>query len=501
MRIGARRAFSAMLFPGGVHAVSYRESSRGLEIQRYFRELAPASSAAEAADRLGDLLESAGGRGGRLSLALSGFGSYHHILSLPSAPKEILLPVVQREFRRFFPDLFLPGQGEPVIDFVEVDTAGRGPDGSLRELLAAAVPRSLIQQVRGSLGRHGIELEHWTIVPRAMQRLYDAFSSEPKTDVALVLAPQSPMLGFFHEGELRLFSELPPSAGGPEATEVDLVVEQIERGALYLRQQFRGAAVDRLLLAAEPEAELRGLAAQIRERLGITVDRFGSYSESPGAMAALGAALDRGNPDALNLLPADARPRGGAEAWTHRLGVASAAVLVAGAAWWGWSGIRAEQRAEAELLQVESELRERSAPLAEIRALIGERQAHTLRAERLAQIGTGQQRLPELLWPIQEAARTVRVDELRFTRGVDGWEGTLHGTATGATSAAASGAVDRLFSTLSREFPPNSVTLNRFGSVQREAPAEGEEAPFEPEGIAIAFEMSFILPAEEGPRR
>lgn len=497
MRLGVRPTFSAMLFPGGIHAVSYRKTTRGLEILRYFREFGPEGGPAEAAARLAELLDSAGARGGTLSLSLSGFGSYHHILSLPGAPKEILLPVVQREFRRFFPDLFQPGQPDPVLDFVEVDTVGRVGDDNLRELLAAAVPRSLMEMVRGALAAREIELDHWTIVPRAMQRLYDAFASDPGTDAALVLAPHSPMLGFFHQGELRLFSELAPAATAQETADFEVVVEQIERGALYVRQQFRGAAIDRLLLAAEPEAELRGFAAHIHERLSVTVERFGAYSESPGAMAALGAALDRGTSNALNLLPGEARPRGTAEAWTRRIVVASCAVLIAAAGWWGWSGVRAESRAQAALLQVESDLRSRSGSLTEIRGLVADRQEHTRRALQLSSIGTGQQRLPELLWPIQEAARFVRVDELSFTRVDGGWEGTLRGTAKGTTSAAASGEIDRLFTSLMREFPPNSITLNRFGSVPPAAPAEGEDEVLEPEGIAIAFQMSFILPAEE----
>lgn len=498
--IGAReRGYSAMLTPAGVHVVSYLSRGAGLQVQRYARAAWESPTAAEAAETLAELVAAEGGRGGRLSLAVSGFGCYHHLLSLPPAPREILTPIVTREFRRFFPDLFAGG-AEPVIDFVEIGEGDPSPEGSLRELLAAAAPVALIDTVGAALERHGVRLAHWTIVPRAMQRLYQAFVPTPHTDAALVVAPGSPLLGFFHRGELRLFSDVSAAAGGA-ALDVEAVLEQIERGGLFVRQQFRGAAVERLFLAADPQAELRGLAERIRERLSLRVERFGPYAEVPGAMAALGAALDEGADDSLNLLPAAHRPPDAGQAWARRLGVAAALVLSLSAGWWAWSGVRAEARAAERVRVAESELRELAPALSQVRAVIDERQQHARRSALLAALDAQRTQLPDLLWPIREAAAGVEVQELSFERGDDGWEGSLRGAARGASAAEVSAQIDRLYRALAREFPGGTVTLEEFGDDPAPAGAEESVTEWTDEPIAIAFRLSFIVPAssEEAP--
>src|SRR5687768_9694021 len=106
MRLGRAKRFSATLTPNGIHLVEYRRGTRGLQVLRYTSHPGPFTDAATAAEALAGLVESEGGRGGRISIALTGLGSAHQILSLPPADREVLLPVVRRELRRFYPGLF-----------------------------------------------------------------------------------------------------------------------------------------------------------------------------------------------------------------------------------------------------------------------------------------------------------------------------------------------------------------------------------------------------------
>lgn len=496
MRLRPRARFSAVLAPSGIHLVQYRDGRRGLQVLRYSSDLARHPDAAAAARALADLVEADGGRGGRLALAVAGFGSYHHILTLPPAPREVLAPIVQREMRRFYPDLFHGDRGEPAVEFIPVDGSARPAEGQPREILVAGVPRELLETVHRQLAEREIELEHWTILPRAFQRLYDVFVGGRDSSALLLMLPSTPLLGLFHEGALRLFSE-PFGPQGRAEDDLEAVLAKAERGALFVRQQFRGASVDRFIVAAEP-AEAPRLASELERRLRARVEAFEPWGDSPGAVVALGAALDVGSEGSLDLLPASLGPRTPVERWTRALAVASAAVLVAGAGWWAWSGVRAAERAEASVAAVDARLAAYDEALAAVRPVVEARREHAGRALLLESLVGSHDALPGALWPLDAGPSGVRIRSFELRRVESGWEGTATGLAVGATSAEVAGSVDSLHAALARALPGGSTELTRLAYVDAPADGGGLAEPNSP--IAISFEISFIVSAVEEAR-
>lgn len=479
-----RPRFSAILTQSGIHLVAYRRNASGLHVVRSARDLTPTANPQEAIHRLGNLLESQGARGSRLAVAIGGFRSCHHILSLPPGPRELLAPVVARELRRFYPDIFAGGLDAPVVEFTESDAEGRN-DGAPQEYLAAALPRELVAELQGSLERRGIVLEHLTILPRAVQHLYRAFSDPQTATAALLMVPGDPLLGFFHEGELRLFSAPMLGEEASSAVVMEAVAEQIERGSLFIRQQFRGATIQRILLSADPE--MSGvLVPELTSRLGATVERFSPYGDSPGSLAALGAALDAISDQPFNLLPADLRPRSPTAAWVRALAVATAVVLVMASAWGTLTIARRADRQEDRVRSLAHLLDRRAAPLAEIRSVVRERQAHTQRAATLAELAADQERLPGLLWLIQNAPPEIGLDSVSLVRDGARWAGLVAGVSLASTSAQATMAIDELYRRLEQEYPPGSVLVRRLGAVP--PPEEPDEGL-----VAIEFEISLTV--------
>jgi hypothetical protein len=488
-------SFAALLCPAGVHVVAYRRSRAGLQVERYARELRSGLSAEEVGRVLANLLESEGARGQRVSIAVTGFGSCHQILTLPRAGRGVLQPIVIRELRRFYPDLFAKEEPEPLVDFVELDSTGESPSPQ-NDLLVAAVPRAFLQTVVGALAARGMRVDHWTVAPRALQRLYDAFSAEERTGAALIMVPGWPLLGFFHDHELRLFSEPRSGPGTTFDAGIGAAIEHVERGAIFLRQQFRGATVSQLYLAAGPNPEHPEGAELLGKVLGLTVRPFGPGTEEPGAFAALGAALDAAGGQGLNLLPPALRPPSGSDRWTRRLAVASACILLLAAGWWAWSARRAETALRAEIAALTGEVTAESSVLSSVRPIIEERRSHAQRAAIIEMLSRDRRRLPEVLWPLEAAARDVEVRKLHVAREENGWAVDLSLTATAMSYEQATDAITAVTQQLGAELPDGALTVSGI-ELKRALPPDSTRVETSPEPIAASVEMSFIIPAVE----
>lgn len=485
-------SYGALLCPAGVHVVSCSRRGGELRIERYSSTVRPGLTSGDAVAALGQLLEADGARGKRVAVAMTGFGGCYQILTLPPAGRELLQPIVTRELRRFYPDVFA-GSSEPIVDFVALGAPEQLETGAHRDLLVAAVPQDLLREVAGELSAREIQLEHWTIVPRALQRLYEAFAGPEPSAAALVLVPEWPLLGFFHDGYIRLFTE-PRSGAGPSS--VGGLVDHVERGGVFLRQQFRGAAAVRLLLSVDRDRAETEAAQALRQQLSIPTQQFGPLGTAPGALAALGVALDVATDDGFNLLPPDLRPQSSAESWVRRLAVATGVVLALAAGWWGLGAVTAEARTRNERDALAHRLAGRTAQLAPTRSVIAERQAHAQRAALLDLLARDQRRLPEILWPLQAAEGRVSLRELAITRRDDGWHVVLGVTATGATSADASDALMALADQLGAELPPGALDWDDI-VLDRQAAADAPEGGSSRGPIAASVEMSFILPVSK----
>lgn len=491
-----RRRFAAFLSPAGVQAAEYRETRGGLQVARSMEQAGGGWDLAEASRKLADLLESMGARGGDLALAATGFGIYSHLLQLPSAPDEVLRAVATREMRRFYPDLFAGTDSDPLIDFVDVGGSDKEAAGTTRSLIVAGLPSDLPERVSAVLQARGIRLVHWALAPVLMQRLFEAFVDSPEARALLLLVPETALLAFFEGGELRLFSEVRGYAAAGES-EIDAAVEQVRRGDLFLRQQFRGARLTRLHVAAASEEALRGAEATLRERTGLEVEPFGPFGSSPGVAAALGAALNAHSGQGLNLLPPALRPPDEAQRSSRALFVASAALVVAASGWWAAQASRAEARAVDRVQALEQRLEERGRAFAEIRSVAEERRAHAQRVDLLRSVRGRDQILPELLWPLQ-AYPEIEVQELQLSAETGEWIGTLRGTATGPSGAAATRSVRTLYGEFVRLLPAGAVRLERLESSRSAEEAGAGGGDFD--GVAVSFEISFIMGTPGGSK-
>jgi hypothetical protein len=309
--------------------------------------------------------------------------------------------------------------------------------------------------------------------------------------------PGWPLLGFFHDRELRLFSEPLAGPGASAAAAVAAVAEHVERGTIFLRQQFRGAAVSHLYLSDGTGTDTAEELDESGTSTRLPVTPFGPPTEPPGAFAALGAALDAAGTDGLNLLPAELRPPSEADRWRRRTAVASACVLLAAAGWWGWSARRAEAAARAEIAVLTQELEARRSRFGSVRPIIEERQAHAQRAALIELIAGDRRRLPEVLWPLQAAAPDVRVRKLQVARQEAGWDVVLGMTAEAPSYEQATDAIMAVTQRLGAELPDSALTTS---SVELDpATPDSSEAGSRPGPIAASVEMSFIVPALKEP--
>lgn len=489
MRGRVRASYAAVVTPAGSHVIGYRRKRRLLEVERYRGATADDLSVAAAADRLADLLEAEGARGGSVSVAVAGFGTCHQLLALPPAAPDVIEPILQREMRRFFPDLYEKGKEQPYVAAVPSGSASGASDTPMRELLVGAIPREVVQELRAALASRAIHLDHVTVLPAAVARLHESYVESPETGVIAVVLQRYSVAGFFHEGSLRLFTEPPVSAPDGNLNPTRRIADQVERGALYLRQQFRGATPKTIWLAADPER-----SDQIEERLGVSDSvtvRSLDPGEPPGSLLALGAALDAQAHAGLNLLPPEFRPPSQAERWTRALGVAAASVILLATSWWALTGVRAEAAAAERLRSAQEALVPRSASYSRMQPVISERQAHGVRSDILQRIVTEREKIPELLWPLQDAFPTVSIDSFSLTRTADGWHGRVQGAATSWSSSDAAAAVEAFHQQLGQELPPGSLQLD---DLSYGGPGEAEQMPI---SVAVSFQMSFIVPLDE----
>jgi hypothetical protein len=488
IRLGSRH-FAAQVGPGGIHLVEYSRGLRQLQVVSYAGDPRPVSSPTDLAARLGDLLEANGAAGGRLSLAVNGFGTYYQIMSLPAAPPEVLRPVVLRELRHVYPELndALVGFGRTRL---ELEGKGRGPREREVQLLVGLVPRDLISLLQETLANGGIVLEHVTIAPRAVQQLHQAYVRSDEAVALLLASESSPLLGFFNRDGLQFFAAPRGVVDGNGDADLQPLVEQMERGALFMRQQFRGQRIERVLVSGErPPAAYRAAFAPVGAE---TVEMVGPDDLSPGALAALGVALDARSGSGLNLLPPALRPPAEADPWVLQLALVSALVLVLASAWWGASAVRASHTVEQRAERTAAVLARRTGPLGPIREVVAERQAHRSRIALLEPLEESRRQLQEALWGMNVAPAAIQLDSVTMRQAGESWEGAAVGSAIAPTSAEAARAVNDWYRGLARGMPPGYVRLRDLASVQ---PDSTDAAGWHPQ--AVRFQLVERVPVME----
>lgn len=474
----AERRFGALIDPDRIYVIEYVRRAAGVEIIDHQSVARSMPSIEEAADTLTDLLRSSTARGqARLTAAIRGFGISYHLLTLPPAGADVLAPIIEREMRRLFPDIEDPLVGFAVGGHIDRRTgrpatnkgklperrsaAGSGEVLPL-EILAAAAPRHVVNTVAGSLQLAGIGLDHLTVVPQAMARLYREVNGSPAPAALAIMLQGSPVIGVFQGGDVRFISEPPVSEEGGSAVDVQTVIDQVGRARMYLRQHFRGADIDKIFVAAEP-ADQAHVDAVLNAALSVDVVPLAPSMGPPAAIAALGSVLNAETGADMVLYPSQSDLRQVAEksrlrTWTlGAVAVCALAIVVAVAT------TVSAARAAGELQRERAAADAQMAKIAPAMSVIAERRGNMQRATTMAAHVAGRQHLARVINGIRLAQPpNVALGSASLTRVPEGWRIVISGTALGPTGADVLEGVAEFTRELPARIPLQAFNLDSF---------------------------------------
>jgi hypothetical protein len=492
------RTFGALVAHDGISLVEYRAEKTGFRVVGQWTTHERSASIDQAAARLAALIAARGVRRPKLAIAVEQFGVVHHTMTLPSAADAVVRPIVEREMQRVY------GLADATIAF----TRGAADDqrdaprnmnaATPTQVFIAATPRDTIDAIYARLIAAGIDVEIATVVPKTMHSLYEAMGTSNETTAVLVCLEGGPHLAFFIDGRLELAID-PPIALEGERAPISVILDQVERGAVYFRQQYRGATATRLLLAA-PADDFASLAAALEERLHVRVSPLFSSGVSPDAVVAMGAVLEARQQSPLDFYPHPPtfveRVRESLRGPNGVIAAVGAAAVVAGI----WAGIQflslSSTRVENE--RVRSSIRSTVATVEPLRQ-VTERRFDYAHSRRFIDATNAERRaLTTTLRGIADAAPVgVRFDTLRVERAASGWTAAIRGEAVGATAAQAAGALDVFFQSIRRRAGIATATLDEF---EYPTPSGADSAKKAAGPVVINFMLSFAIPRAEGNR-
>ena len=447
------RRFGALIDPERVYVIEYRRQAGGVEITHHMSIARSMPSVEEASDALVELMRPSVGRGdAQLTAAIRGFGVSYQLLTLPPAGADVLAPIIDREMRRLYPDIEDPLVGFAVGGNIDRRTGKPAPASSKKglperrssgaigevlplEILAAAAPRHVVDTVARTLQRAGIRLDHLTVVPQAMARLYREVNGSPDPAALAIMLQGSPVIGVFQGGDVRFISEPPASDEGTSSVDVQTVIDQVGRARIYLRQHFRGADIERIFVSADP-ADQAHVDAVLNAALNVEVVPLAPAMGPPAAIAALGSVLNAESGSEMVLYPSLQDLRFAAErnrlrTWTiGAAAICALAVLLAVfttvAAWTAAGELKAERAAaDAQMARI-----------APAMGVIGERRANMERVSAVQNHDAGRQQLARLINGIRLAQPlNVGLKSATLTRTDGGWRVDIEGTSVGATGA------------------------------------------------------------------
>ena len=440
----------------GACLVEYTRAPDGLHIVAQRLVSGRLASPSDAAESVARAMQLDAGEGAHLAVAIRGFGVEHLIVSLPPADDEVLRPVIGRELARLYPEL-----EQPVFEFAR----GGDLDRRIRErpeqhgqprqeLLVGAAPREMALTLSRELERHGITLDHMTVLPQALQRLYAEIDDGSGPTGVIVMLSGGPLIGFFQDAQLRFVLEPRSSLGTTPADESESILEQLERGRLYLRQTFRGAEMQRVLVSADPPRG-RELIASLSESLGIEVSEFGGDVSAPDPLIALGAVRDAESQALINLSPLavsqGVRVR---RVWERNVMIA-ADLLIALAIVWAVSSVWSLQQLSRRVATSVAQVQRETSFLPTMRTVAEARRDYTREAASLDSLAAERAGVARVLTAIAGTTRSdVQLEELTLTRNGATWGADVVATSTGPSTANALDAVDRFYRSL-----PAAITL------------------------------------------
>lgn len=478
----SRHGFAAAVTAYGIDLVRHVPRGGRLTVEQHLHSGEPFASVAEAATALADLAESLGARNRRLDLALCGFDTHYHILELPPASEKLLRPVVEREVKELEPQL-----AQPVIAFSYQTPHWSKPKTLAAAVLAAAAPTSTIELIAATLEGRNIELGHVTVVPQAMQRLYEVFGAQQDPTMLVMVTSALAVIAAFVEGRVRLCWESNVRAvpGGP--VDEGVLGGRLSAARHFIQQTSRGQLPSIVLVSAEP-AERQAVEKLIREAVTANCQPLGPPHASPGALLALAASLDADSSDRLDLLPSHLKPSAAAGLGPRGVaaGIGTFAVAVAG--WMAWTALSRVDSSYVSSRSVDS-LAALERQLRGIEPVLLARKQH---AERLAVLKalSGERSVPSaLLAAIARATPSaVQLDTIRIERVENGWQGWAIGRGAGTHAAAAMRSIDQMFRELRQLLPDASVSFAHLSDAAQERAGE----------VLVRFSITIALQSTSG---
>jgi hypothetical protein len=314
-----------------------------------------------------------------------------------------------------------------------------------------------------------------------MERLLEEFDTETPSTALVAPLPDGAFLGFSLNSGLRLVIE-PPLPQDAEHQAAALA-EEVELGMMFVRQQFRGAQIERITLVGSKDT-LGDAESTLSERLHVPVTQLGEYDLSPPAFAALGAVLDAQAQTPLSLggdtrKAADARPLSTLES----ISIAAVLVLVLLGAWAVTETVRAKRAATA-LQTARRQLEQDSFGLGPVRSTVQQRKLIRDAVEVMRLAAEDKVGLQEALTGIASAiGGRARVDSMHLERSPEGWRTVLSGSVPGVTSARAVQSLNDLYRELPQRLSVDAMHLDRL--------VYGDSAAGDSDASILHFQLSF----------
>lgn len=479
MSKSAPRRFGALIDPDRIYVIEYVRKAAGVEIVNHLSVARRMPSIEEASDALVELIRRAPGSGeARLAAAIRGFGISYQLLTLPPAGADVLAPIIDREMRRLFPDI-----DDPLVGFAlggNIDRRTGRPAASTKkgiperrsstttgetlplEILATAAPRHVVDTVADTVARAGIRLEHLTVVPQAMARLYREVNGSPDPAALTIMLQGSPVIGVFQGGDVRFIAEPPSSDDAMSSVDVQTVIDQVGRARMYLRQHFRGADIDRIFVSADP-ADQAHVDAVLNAALNVDVIPLAPAMGPPAAIAALGSVLNAEAGAEMILYPSPRdllRSAQKSRLRTRTLAVAAIcafAILVA-----AFTTIAA-MKTVGDLRAARAEADAQMEKIAPAMAVIAERRANFDRTSAIQAHFARRQHLARALNGIRLAQPpNVGLTSATLSSVDGGWRVEISGTVVGSTGADVLEGVADFSRELPARIPLQGFTLDSF---------------------------------------
>jgi hypothetical protein len=429
------RRFAALVSPAQVCLLEYSLERAGVSLAGQWSESGPFARIEDAADRLAVMISAQGAGRATVEIAVDHFGAFHHVMSLPPAPVDVLRPIVEREVQRTF------GLNRVAVDFAvasdtEEDT--RLPQARTRRVNAIGAPTEVVTHLRDRLAAGKVRVERITVMGQAVSDAYRSTAGETsRTTAVVVCTAAGPYVCFFLDGELVLTIDVPPLSD--EAHDDDLtVVHQVEQGAVYFRQQFRGARAERLLLACESQ-RLSALSAALHAAIGVPVEPLGAEIGDGASVVAFGAAVGAREADSMELLgqltgAARKQARASSGGMAAVMGVWFVALVSAG---WAASSIYALNSQREQIAKFQKQYAAVEPALGPKLAAAKLRQSHDAGGKIVADIRAERVLIGRTLTGIERARPAgVLLDSLVMFYGPDGFEVAVVGRAEGVGTVA-----------------------------------------------------------------